>query len=230
MRRIHLFFVVVMSLLMGGMVQAQNAFFPYKAGTKQLYVHKDSKGKVDSYTRQTVKEVKGSGGNMLISYVAEVLDKDKKPSNPPTEVPCTVVIKDGVMTLDMNQMFASMMKDPQMKVEITGVAVELPADMKPGQSLKDANMTMSVDMGIMKMQTDIQITDGKCLAIEDVSVAAGTFKCHKITQTVTTTVMRRNVVATTISWYAPGIGIVKTESYDDKNKLTGTTELVSIVN
>jgi len=60
-------------------------------------------------------------------------------------------------------------------------------------------------------------------------VPAGTFKCHKITQTATTTVMKRKTETKTISWYALGIGTVKTETYNDKNKLDNTTELVQLI-
>ena len=210
-------------------LQAQNAFFPTKAGMKMLYEHKDAKGKADSYTQHTIKNVEGSGTNLTISYVMETFDKNMKPSSKsPSEIPCTVVIKDDVVILDMQEMFANQSNTSGLKVEITGVPMELPSSLQPGQSLKDADMTLTVDAGIMKMRTDIKTTDGKCVAIEDLTVRAGTFTCHKITQTVTTTIMRKDVVATTFSWYAPGIGTVKTETYNDKNKLTGSTELISI--
>jgi len=220
-------------LLVCGMAQAQSqaqeVFFAAKAGMVQLYAQKNNKGKVQSYTRMTVKSVEGSGSNMTISYVMEMLDDKRKPqSNAPAEIPCTVIIRDNVVILDMNQAFAGMMQSQQLKMEITGVPMELPSNMQPGQSLKDANMTMSIDMGIMKMSTTINMTDGKCLAIENVTVGAGTFRCHKITQTVTTTIMRRDVIATTVSWYAPGVGTVKTESYNNKQQLQSSTELVEM--
>ena len=207
---------------------AQNTFFPTKAGTVLTYAQNNAKGKTESHSRLTIRIVDGSGSNMTISYLMESLDKDRKPLSPPMELPCTVVVKDGVMYLDMNQMFAGQMKDMQVKMEVTGVPMELPNNMEPGQSLKDAEMTMTIDMGIMKMRTVMKMTNGKCLAIEDVTVPAGTFKCHKITQTVTTTIMKRDVTTTTVSWYAPGIGTVKTESYDAKEKLQGSTELVDL--
>jgi hypothetical protein len=87
---------------------------------------------------------------------------------------------------------------------------------------------MTIDMVITKMRTVMKMTDGKCLAIESVTVPAGTFTCHKITQTVSTTVMRRDVVTRTVSWYAPGIGTVKTETYDNKDKLQSSMELVQV--
>ena len=207
---------------------AQNTFFPTKAGMVQVYEQKNDKGKTQSYSKTSIKNVEGSGNNMTISYVTEILDKNKKSANPPVEVPCKVIIKNGVMILDMNQMFAGMQKDAGLKVEITGVPMELPSNMQPGQSLKDAEMTMSIDMAIMKMKTTVKMTDGKCLAIENVTVPAGTFTCHKIAQTVSTTVMGKNVVSQTVSWYAPGVGTVKSETYNGKNQLQSSMELVEM--
>ncbi len=231
MKRVKLLLMTAFAITSATGVYAQNTFFPTKAGTVLVYAQKNGKGKVESYSRQTIKDVEGSGSNMAISYVMESLDKNQKPqSNPPVEVPCKVIIKDDVVILDMNQMFAGQQKDQQVKMEITGVPMELPGNMQPGQALKDADMTMTLDMGIMKMKTVIKMTDGKCLAIEDVTVPAGTFKCHKITQTVTTTIMKRDVTAKSISWYAPGVGTVKNESYDDKDKLQSSMELYSVEN
>jgi len=219
---------IALTVIMVAGVHAQNTFFTSKAGTVLIYANYNAKGKAESHSQLTIKGVEGSGSNMTISYLMESLDKNRKSLNPPMEIPCTVVIKDDVLYLDMNQMFAGQMKDQQLKMEITGVPVELPGNMEPGQSLKDAEMTMTLDMGIMKMKTVIKMTDGKCLAIEDVTVPAGTFKCHKITQTVTTTVIRKDVMSRTISWYAPNIGTVKTETYDAKNNLSGSMELVEM--
>jgi len=229
MKTIHIFFVIGALLLANGIVRAQNTFFPTKAGTVLLYVNNDAKGKAQNYSRQTIKSVEGSGSNMTISYILEALDKNRKPlTDPPMEIPCTVIIKDDVVILDMNQMFAGQMKDQQVKMEVTGVPMELPGNLQPGQTIKDADMTLTLDLGIMKMKTTMQMTDGKCLAIEDVTVPAGTFKCHKVTQTVTTTVMRKTVKSTTVSWFAPGVGTIKTETFNDKNKLDGSMELVEM--
>ncbi len=229
MKRFNLLLMAVFASLMVTGANAQSTFFPTKAGTVLVYVQNNAKGKAESYSRQTIKEVEGSGSNMAISYLLESLDKNKKPlSDPPVEIPCKITIKDDVVIMDMNQMFAGQQKDQTVKMEITGVPMELPNNMQPGQLLKDADMTMTMDMGIMKMKTVMKMTDGKCLAIEDVTVPAGTFKCHKITQTVTTTVMKRDMVARTVSWYAPGVGTVKTETYNDKDKLQGSTELVEM--
>ena len=208
---------------------AQNTFFPSTAGIVQTYVQKNDKGKVENYTRQTINDVQTSGDEMIVAYTFESLDKDQKPTDPPVAIPCKVTIKGDVVTLDMNEAFAGMQNEGlNALIEITGVPMEISGSLKPGEKMKDANMLMTMDLGIMKMKTSIQMTEGKCLAIEDVTVPAGTFTCHKITQTTTTTAMRKKTVATTISWYALGIGTVKTETYNEKNKLTGSMELIQL--
>jgi hypothetical protein len=120
-----------------------------------------------------------------------------------------------------------MLNNQEFKMDIKGDAIELPVSIQPGQSLKDANITMIMDMGMMKMTSEMKITDFKCVAIEDVTVPAGSFKCHKVTQTITTTAMRQTTVSKSATWYAPGVGAVKSETYDKDNKLTNTMELIS---
>ena len=229
MKRVKLLFFTTLAVLIYAEAQAQNSFFPTKAGTELLFADNDAKGKPQSYSKQTIKTVEGSGDNMSISYVIESLDKNKKPLDPPVEIPCKVTIKDGVVIFDMKSAFAGMMNQ-QLKMELTGVPMELPANLQPGQSLKDANMTLTIDMGVMKMKTEMKMTDSKCLAIEDVKVGAGAFKCHKVTQTVSTTALKTTTVNQTVSWFAPGVGAIKTETFDSKNKLISSTELVSIKN
>ena len=226
MRVVKSVLLVAVSLLISNGICGQNTFFPTKAGIVLTYVQKDAKGKIDSYLRYTITAVEGTELNGSVSYSVEILDKNKKSTSNP--IPLKVMIKDGVVFLDMKQMFIGQQTDQQIEMEITGVPMELPSNLQPEQKIKDAEMTMTINMGFMKMSTLIKMTDGKCLAIEDVVVDAGTFKCHKITQNVSATVMKRVVESRTVSWYAQGIGTVKNETYDDKGKLSGSMELVEV--
>jgi hypothetical protein len=217
--------IAIVLMLVMTTANAQSIFFPTQTGTVLIYELKDAKGKVEGGQKTTIKNIEGSGSNMTISYAFQSLDKNRKPTT--EEVFCKIVVKDDVIILDMTELFAGMQTDPSMKIEITGMPAELPHNLQPGQTLKDAEMTMTMDMGVMKIKTEMKITDGKCLAIEEVATSAGKFRCHKVTQTVTTTAMGRSVKMQTFIWYAPGIGQVKTETYDEKGKLQNTMELVS---
>jgi hypothetical protein len=221
-RLIMMMFVITL----GAGLYAQNSFFPTKAGMVLLYANNDAKGNLDGHTMMTIKDVKGSGNNMTITYVGSGLDKSRKAIKD-SSVTYTVVIKNGVVFMDVNQLVPPELKAQGMKMEAKGTSMELPSDLKPGQSLKPYEITLTMDLGVMKVNSTVRSV-GKCLAIEDVKVPAGTFKCHKITQTITTTAMNINTVTTAIDWIAPGIGQIKSESYDDKKKLVYSTVLVEI--
>jgi hypothetical protein len=215
-------------MLMCGSMQAQNIFFPVKQGTVQVFSHKNTRGNIESHSRRTIQSVEGSGGNMTITYSMEALDRNQKPLRDAKEMTFNMTVRNGVMIFDINEMIPSqMMNSQELKPEIKGDAIELPASIQPGQSLKDAIIAMTMDMGMMKMTTEKKMTEGKCVAIEEVTVAAGSYRCHKITQTVSVTAMRNTTVTRSVTWYAPGVGAVKSETYDKSNKLTSMVELIS---
>ena len=224
MKRLVLISLVVMTVVG---VSAQNIFFPSKEGMVLVYANLNAKGKADSYTRQVIKQVEGSGNNLSISYVAQILDKNRKPiGNNPVEVPYTVTVTNGVVEWDMKSYAAP---GTESLIEIEGDKLRIPSTLSPGEKLDDAKFTLTVNMGF-KIRTEVSLTEQECLAIEDVTVPAGTFKCHKVTQTNAATAMRKTVTTKTVTWYAPGIGTVKSETFNDKGKLQTSTELHAIEN
>jgi hypothetical protein len=213
-------------LVIGAGLFAQNAFFAVKKGMVLTYAENDAKGKTKSHSVLTIKDVKGSGRNMTITYGVEILDKDRKPpKNSPGEMTYEVVIKDGVVIMDINQYVPA---ESGLNIEVLGDPPEIPGNLQPGQKIKDSEITVIIDIGFMKITTVSKYTDQECLAIEDITVPAGTFKCHKITQTMTITSGKKSQVTRTVSWHAPNIGEIKTETYDAKNKLTGSKVLVEL--
>ena len=225
MNRIKLLAITVF-VAITTVIYAQNPFFSTKAGTVLIYEKKDGKGQIEDYSRQTIKTVESSGRNMTISYLYESMDKDRKVL---VEIPCKMLIKNDVMIFDLKHVLGGRLKDPKVKIEsAAGTPMELPNDLKVGQSLKDAKIIISVSKGFFSAKLDISMTDGKCTAIENITVPAGTFQCHKITQNVTTVSMGKTTLTRAVSWYAPNIGVVKTETYTDKNQLQSRRELIEI--
>ena len=205
-------------------VYAQKVFFPTQVGMKSLYANMNDKGKIQNYSLQTITKVEGSGDNMTISMVSEVLDKNRKPQKNPVEVSHTIVIKNGMMELDTKS-FAT--PGTESMVQVEGDKVLIPSSLSPGTKLDDANFTLTVNMGI-RLRTEIALTEQECTGIEDITVPAGTFTCYKVAQTSAATLMRKTIVTKTLTWYAPNIGSVRTENYNEKNKLTSIIELYSI--
>jgi len=204
---------------------AQNMFFPTKEGMTLEYANLNNKGKADNYTRMTIQTVEGSGDNLTVNYVMTFLDKNRKPAST-LEVPYSVTIVNGVVELDMKN-FATPGTESMITVE--GGRLRIPSTLSPGLKLDDVNFTLTVNMGF-KIRTDVALTEQECLAVEDITVPAGTFNCYKLTQTSTATVMRKTVINKIITWYTPQIGEVKVETYDAKNKLQTTKVLQAVEN
>jgi len=204
-------------------VSAQNMFFLTKEGVTLEYANLNNKGNADTYTRMTIQNVEGTGNNLTVNYISTVLDKNRKPVGS-IEVPYVVTIVNGVVEMDMSSYGPA---DTKGVFEIEGDKFRIPSNLSPGDKLDDVNFTVTVSM-VIKIRTEISLSEQECLAIEEITVPAGTFKCHKLTQTNTTTAMRKKMVTKSISWYADGIGMIKSETYDAKNKLTTSTVLQSM--
>ena len=126
------------------------------------------------------------------------------------------------------------MKDMQMDqfedmdVSFESEDLSLPADLNPGDVLKDASISISVSSGGMKiMSMNVSITDRKVEGMESVTTPAGTFECARVSYNVVTKSMF-TMTTKAVAWYAKGIGTVKTEDYDKKGKLAGYSVLSRI--
>ncbi|MCL2435772.1 MAG: hypothetical protein FWD09_06515 [Lentimicrobiaceae bacterium] len=202
--------------------ESEFAFFALKKGAVQVLANKDTKGKITSQIRNTIKEITGEKNAFAIHYESEVLDEKGNPTN--TEAPLIinfrVVVKDDIMYLDMKGMFAAM--EGLDDVQASGKVMRIPSNLTVGQTLEDASTKVSIGF----VNCTATMTEGKCLAIEDITVEAGTFNCYKISQRINVTAMGIKNENTTITWYAKRVGTVKSETYDKKGKLQSTQELI----
>ena len=227
---LSLVIVSVVMTISGTGVSAQYIFFPTKEGFTWVFADLDAKGKTGNYSRQTIKKSDGSGDNYTITYLFESLDKNQKPvGGQSQEILYTVNINNGVVELDLKSLLKSTGNDEAL-VEIEGDRLKIPPTLAIGDKLDDVKIIISMEAGGMKFKSDMTLTEQQCIAIEDVTVPAGTFKCHKVTQTNTLTIMRRATITKTVSWFAPDIGTVKTEEYDAKGKLQSSRVLHSVKN
>jgi hypothetical protein len=106
--------------------------------------------------------------------------------------------------------------------------------MKEGDDLDEAAFEIrSKQNGKDFMTMKSQIKNRKVGGIEKITTPAGTWDCVKLLETraVTMSMMGKQMPPKeikTTEWFAPGAGLVKTDSYDDKGLLLHTTELTSI--
>lgn len=206
---------------------AQKAFFPAKAGTKLTYQTSDKKGRMTGQTKYTVKEITGSGDHFTIVYEVESLD-DKGQRIYIDKI--TVKQEGDKMYFDMsnflNKAAFQQNKEIPPTIEVTGNNMEIPLIPIPGTSLPDANVTMSMKMGFINLKMTVNLTNRKVEALEDIAVKGGNFNAFKLTGDVSGTILGIKINTKGIDWYAYGVGLVKTESYDKKGDLKSILELV----
>ncbi len=225
MKKIVLFTLIVFGITA---LKAQEIFFPTEEGKVLVYKRYDKKSKEIETMKYTIKNILAEGDNMEITYLIESMNA-KNESGLSEEI--TLVKKGNVLYFDMSNfinkaVFQEGGKDSsESQIEIKGNNMEIPVDPQPGTSLPDANVEMAMKMGFINLKLSTNIINRRVEAIEDISVPAGSFKCFKFTGDVIASVMGKKVNSSTAEWYARGVGVVKSETYDKNGKLDSYIQL-----
>ena len=213
--------------LFGFLLTAQETFFPLKPGTVMGYKIYDKKGKESSGLRYTLKEVTGTPDNLTITYDFEALD-NKDQLVYAEEI--TIVQKGSNIYFDMNNFVnkAAFQKNGEIpaEVKITGNSLEIPVNPIPGSTLPDATVTMEMKMGPINMKMTATSTNRKVEGWENITVKSGTYNSCKFSSDVNSVVLGMNVKSKIIEWYAKGVGVVKSETYNKKGDIASVRELV----
>ncbi|MBW8333049.1 MAG: hypothetical protein K0M40_13580 [Prolixibacteraceae bacterium] len=226
MKKLILFTVMI---FFGIALKAQEIFFPTKEGTVLVYKSFDKKDKETNTVKYTITHLKINGSDMDITYLVESLDPKEKLV---FKEEITIHQKGDKLYFDMSNFInkAAFQQNGEIpaEIQVTGNNLEVPSNPKPGDVLPDANVEMAMKLGFVNMKMSANVTNRKVEAIEDITVKAGTFKGYKFTSEVNSVVMGIKVNSKNIDWYAKGVGIVKTESYDKNGKLQSYMELIEL--
>lgn len=205
--------LTLLILLVAGCIHA-NAQEPYcctKEGTVLTYTQYDAKGKETGTSRQTFKEVKGSDGNYDIK-----LETTVNTAGTENTVETAMQVRNGNAQISMGdgsiEVTAS---DPEL--------LDIPNKLAVGYQLPLGEMF--VNMGGFRVKSTI--TENEVIDREEITTPAGTFKCYVVKQTSSGRVMGIKSESTTKTWYARGIGAVKTETYGN-GQLSSSSVLTEI--
>ena len=186
----------------------------------------NSKGNETGKLTYTISNSEKSGSSITATLNSEFVGANGKTiTKASNEVKC----ENGVMQMNM-KVFVPPAQLEQMKsgtATATDVYLEYPGNMNVGDQLKDGQFNMDYESTSgLKSSIEISITERKVEGKESVTTPAGTWECYRITS--------ENKIVSKIAgigipikmsvteWYAPGFGVVKTESK------TGKTEITSI--
>lgn len=213
-------------LLMAYALTAQDCvfYFPSEVGTKVGYNYYSKPGKLEGSSELLVTDRKDSNGNLKLDINATVFDTHQDTTIAfDYEVWC-----DGDnFFIDMKSFLGSMNLTELGEFKITSADMELPARMTPGQQLKDASFTLEMTGPIPVTMTS-SFTNRKVDALEKVTTPAGTFDCIRVSYDSFSKVSFIKTEGRTVEWYTPGIGIVRSEYYDKKGKVTSIHELIYV--
>lgn len=210
-----------------GTILAQDCkgYLPYNEGTTWETTDYNAKGKELSKTAFELTSVSKSDGGMkytvkMISYD----DKDKEVFANSFDSFC----KNGKFSFDMSRFLTGSSAEMfgGMEVDMDATELEMPEMNTPaGTQLKDASLNVRMSGGVGLNMT-IDITNRKVVSKENVETSAGNFECIVLTQDVSTKMMIK-IKASSKEWYAEGVGMVASESYNKKGKLMGSSKLTS---
>lgn len=202
-----------------------DGYYAMKKGTKAEFSGYDANNNLTSKTISEVIDSKVVGGK-TIATVKSISTNLKK--NKVTETSLDVECDGNEVTLNTIKALQENLKKSNQLSQSTanGNNPTFPNVLSIGQTLPEANINISVK-GEINLETNVRIFDRKVIAMESVTVPAGTFNCAVITYTEDTRILF-DKVKTYKAWYAKGIGLVKSEEYDKKGKLETRSELTSI--
>jgi len=227
----------ILTCLLAGIasgISAQNCngFYFFTDNAEVVMTVYDKKGSEGGKLTYKISGVSKSGNNATAGFTSEFVDeKGKSLSKGAGKLKCTggALYVDAKVSVPQGSMAAY--KDMEVKGEES--FVEYPSSMSAGQTLKDVNFSMEVHNKGSLFSTITLIQDNRnVIGKETVTSPAGTWECWKISydSQFKATMMGIGIPINmkTTEWFAPGFGVVKSESFSKNGKLLGSTLITSV--
>ena len=201
-----------------------STYYPFEEGSSFQITNYNKKGKKETVVNYNITNVTETSA----MFNTQILDKKGKEI---TTSNYDIICENDLVSIDFKSMMSpdlfSQYKNIDMDFE--GTNIELPNNLSVGQTLKDAEMKMTMNMSGIKMNLGINIINRKVEAQESITTPAGTFDCYVITYD-TEMKMGLKRIGKNKEWIAKGVGLVKSENYNKKGKLISYSELTQISN
>ena len=216
--------LTVLLLLSCLAASAGEPYFCVREGAELCYERTDaSSGRLRRTTTWRIDAVSAAGSGFRVDYTFTLRRPGGAPMyGGPSEM-SVEVDTGGDVRMDlgatMRAVFANMF--PGADILSEGEPTLLPAGMQPGDALPDAHSVVTV-LG-MKYRTTV--TERRVLRRERITIPAGSFDCVVVREHKVERGPGRNRVTTADTWYAPGVGYVRHDTYD-KNLRLETTEVL----
>lgn len=211
-------------------VKSQNCskYYAFDEGAESELTIYNAKGKVESILVYKVLSTNNSEGITTATMSTQM--KDKK-GNSLTSTEFTATCTGGIVSIDFESLMnsESLQSFGEMEYDVTGTNLDLPNDLSIGQNLNDAEILITLKKSGMTMTMGTQITDRKVVNQETITTPAGTYDCYVIKHTnkVTSMMGFGGRQWNSKTWVSEGVGVVKTEEYNKRDKLDSFSLLTS---
>jgi hypothetical protein len=226
MKKVLLIIGFVLFLYEPSSAQSCSKFYPMAEGTTFQYTNYNKKGKTEGVANYKVTDVSVTGETTQATMTIDLRDEKGKEL---FTTSYTFSCSDNKVVIDYESLMPGDMiaQMGDMEMEISGNDIEVPNDLTVGETLPDANVTMTMSMAGMKMKTVVNMINRKVEKKETVTTAAGTYDCYVIYSESQIETMGMSKTFPSRLWLAEGVGMVKQESYQKDNDLTNRTELTA---
>ena len=227
--------LVIVALLACHTMQAQ--YFCTTQGTELHYVNYDEAGQSLSNETVTVYNVVKNASGESAQYLAKIVTNKTKNNTSYTLYNWNY---DGnVTTCQEDLMYGPYIKSDSDPAKYDSKARQAMAEelklkgdnsftikkhASAGESIPDRTYSLISNM----LKNEINISGAAYMGEEKVSTTAGKFDCIKISYLKRTKIVLKTETVRVTEWYAEGIGLVKSESYNTKGEPDGKTILVKI--
>ncbi len=226
MKKVLLIIGFIVFLYEPSFAQSCSKFYPMAEGTTFQYTNFNKKGKTEGVANYKVTDVSVTGETTQATMTIDLRDEKGKEL---FTTSYTFSCADNKVVIDYESLMPGDMiaQMGDMEMEITGNDIEVPNDLTVGETLPDANVTMTMSMAGMKMKTVVNMINRKVEKKETVTTAAGTYDCYVIYSESQIETMGMNKTFPSRLWLAEGVGMVKQESYQKDGDLMSRTELTA---
>ena len=216
---------ILMAIIAVGLTYGQNVCSKYYAmgeGTTFQLTSFEGK-KVSAIVDYLVAESGSTAAGERALMKTEIKDKDGEVvSGSEFEIIC----EDDIVYVDFKSLMGpeTLAQFPDMDIEVSGTALQLPNNLREGQNLPDADMLAVVHMNPIKMRLTFIMTNRKVVGRETITTPAGTFDCIVLSYDYESK-MGIKVTGSTKQWFAEGVGLVLQKDYNKKKREVRKTEL-----
>lgn len=204
------------------------AHIPTRVGATLTYTNFDEHGKEIDHRVYTVKDVTEKRRRVdILTQLDQYSPKGKHLGS----IDITFHVRRGAFygevenSLDPKTVIAYKKE----RAAIWGAAIVWPAQFKIGDKLPDSMIKVDPNERNNSQLKPISLGtfDRKVVGVERITTPAGTFDCFVVESTSTLSLFEDFRMAQ-VDWFAPGIGVIKTEMYNNNGTVSSSTELTEL--